>query len=55
MGAAHACLRRKFGLTRGTVLRFFIGKMDQGMAVLWSKTEVLGHFTYFFHSARSGN
>ncbi len=29
----EVCLRRNFGLTRGTVLRFFSGKMDQGMAV----------------------
>ena len=32
----------------GTVLRFFIGKMDQEMAVFWSKTEVLGQFCVFF-------
>ncbi len=32
----------------GTVLRFFIGKMDQEMTVFWSKTEVLGQFCVFF-------
>ena len=32
----------------GTVLRFFIGKMDQEMAIFWSKTEVLGQFCVFF-------
>ena len=31
----------------GTVLRFFSGKMDQEMAVFWSKTELLGQFYVF--------
>ena len=34
----------------GTVLRFFIGKMDQEMTVFWSKTEVLGQFCVFFQT-----
>ena len=32
----------------GTVFDFFIGKMDQEIAVFWSKTEVLGQFYVFF-------
>ena len=32
----------------GTVFDFFIGKMDQEMAVLWLKTEVVGQFYVFF-------
>ena len=32
----------------GTVFDFFIGKMDQEMAVSWSKTEVMGQFYVFF-------
>ena len=32
----------------GTVFYFFIGKMDQEMAVFWPKTEVLGQFCIFF-------
>ena len=39
------CLFHNLG---GTVLRFFIGKMDQEMAVFWSKTELLGQFCVFF-------
>jgi len=39
------CLFHNLG---GTVLRFFIGKMDQEMMVFWSKTEVLGQFCVFF-------
>jgi len=34
--------------TGGTVFYFFIGKMDQGMTVLWLKTEVVGQFCVFF-------
>ena len=32
----------------GTVLRFFIGKMDHETGVFWSKTELLGQFCVFF-------
>jgi hypothetical protein len=32
----------------GTVLRFFIGKMDQEMVVFWSKTEIMGQFSIFY-------
>ena len=48
MGAARGCFVDLTKLTRGTVLRFFSGKMDQEMAVFWSKTEVLGQFCVFF-------
>ena len=34
----------------GTVFDFFIGKMDQEIAVFWSKTEVLGQFYVFFQT-----
>ena len=48
MGAARGCFVDLTKLTRGTVFNFFSGKMDQGMAVFWSKTEVLGQFCVFF-------
>ena len=39
----------------GTVLRFFIGKMDQEITVFWSKTEVLGQFCIFFQTTINDN
>ncbi len=48
MGAARGCFVNFTKLTRGTVLRFFSGKMNQGMVVFWSKTEILGQFCDFF-------
>ena len=48
MGAARGCFVNLTKLTHGTVLRFFIGKMDQETGVFWSKTELLGQFCVFF-------
>ena len=47
MGAARGCFVNLTKLTHGTVLRFFIGKMDQETGVFWSKTELLGQFCVF--------
>ena len=48
MGGARGCFVNLTKLTHGTVLRFFIGKMDQETGVFWSKTELLGQFCVFF-------
>ena len=39
----------------GTVFYFFIGKMDQEMAVFWSKTEQVGQFCVFLFYQKTIN
>ena len=48
MGAARGCFVNLTKLTHGTVLRFFIGKMDQETGVLWSKNGTFGTVLRFF-------